>query len=249
MIANVSSSPMLVGTSLGGIMSARATLVGSNEVNPHEKFTKKWFEFEMLSSNERARVAIDDWLRDFSDEPIDLSFTNLRNANLSGVDLEGANLSDANLRDAKLGGANLDDVIFTGANLEGADFENASLCSACFSGTIFRRTSLVRTSFAHAKLCNADLSRQRLESAYFPGADLEGADVGMADFGEAKTLTPIQLFSVKNLERALLPRDLQAATEALRARKLAEANAAKLAEQHSMLEAIMDAVGASLKDG
>jgi len=62
-------------------------------------------------------------------ERADLSYADLRGANL-----RGANLSDANLRGANLRGANLSDANLRGANLSYADLSDANLSDANLSG-------------------------------------------------------------------------------------------------------------------
>jgi len=64
----------------------------------------------------------------------DLSYANLRNANLSYADLSYANLRNANLSYADLSYANLRDANLRNANLNGANFNNTELENAKFYG-------------------------------------------------------------------------------------------------------------------
>jgi hypothetical protein len=64
---------------------------------------------------------------DPEDKRLDLTNSNLRNANLYGAWLERANLERANLDGAWLKGANLDDAWLDGANLDGAWLDGANL--------------------------------------------------------------------------------------------------------------------------
>jgi hypothetical protein len=88
---------------------------------------------------------------------IDLSHTDLRNANLSGANLSraglwGANLStanlaDANLRKASLGGANLSYADLNGASLKNAylnwvNLRGAEIAGTDLTDTIFENTTL-----------------------------------------------------------------------------------------------------------
>ena len=84
-------------------------------------------------------------------ERANLSYADLRYANLSGADLSNANLSGANLRGADLSGANLSNANLRHADLSGADLSNANLSGA--------------------DLSNANLS----------GANLRGADLSFAN--------------------------------------------------------------------
>ena len=67
----------------------------------------------------------------------DLSGANLSNANLSGADLSFANLSNANLFGANLRGANLSDADLRGADLSGANLSNANLSGASMDQMIW----------------------------------------------------------------------------------------------------------------
>ena len=91
----------------------------------------------------------------------DLSWANLRGANLSEADLSWANLSEADLRGANLSGANL-----RGANLSGANLSWANLSGANLSGANLRG----------AYLSWANLSGANLRGAYLSWANLSGAN-------------------------------------------------------------------------
>jgi uncharacterized protein YjbI with pentapeptide repeats len=78
----------------------------------------------------------------------DLSYANLRGANLSGADLTGANLNVANL-----GGANL-----KGANLTGANLNLTNLTRANLTGANLTQTSLVFARLRQTTLDNANLT-------------------------------------------------------------------------------------------
>ncbi|EAK8454116.1 pentapeptide repeat-containing protein [Listeria monocytogenes] len=72
------------------------------------------------------------WLRNEGGKKADLSYANLRGANLSNADLSyanlrGANLSNADLSYANLRGANLSNADLSYANLRGADLSYAYL--------------------------------------------------------------------------------------------------------------------------
>ncbi|XOG12816.1 pentapeptide repeat-containing protein [Listeria monocytogenes] len=79
------------------------------------------------------------WLRDGYGERANLSYADLRRADLSGAnlsyaDLRRADLSGANLRRADLSGANLRRANLRGANLSGANLRGANLSGANLSG-------------------------------------------------------------------------------------------------------------------
>ncbi|EAC3455801.1 pentapeptide repeat-containing protein [Listeria monocytogenes] len=67
------------------------------------------------------------WLRGEGGEKADLSFANLRNANLSDANLRSADLRSANLRNANLSDADLRHTDLRHANLRCADLSDADL--------------------------------------------------------------------------------------------------------------------------
>jgi uncharacterized protein YjbI with pentapeptide repeats len=118
---------------------------------------------------------------------------NLQDAKLFKANLERANLSQAKLQDAVLGIANLREAILFRANLE-----RAFLCQAKLPDTDLREANLERTNFGGANLYRAILFRANLEranlrgailqEAVFSEAKLQGADFGNANLQYAKLL-------------------------------------------------------------
>ncbi|HHQ1313991.1 TPA: pentapeptide repeat-containing protein [Listeria monocytogenes] len=106
------------------------------------------------------------WLRDGYGERANLSYADLRRADLSCANLRGANLRGANLSYADLSCANL-----SGANLSYADLSCANLRGANLSGANLRV----------ANLSYADLSCANLRGANLSGANLSGANLSYAD--------------------------------------------------------------------
>src|SRR5215208_420585 len=103
-------------------------------------------------------------------EPLNLSWTYLRRANLSGADLAeagltGANLTRANLMEANLSGTQLKQANLSGANLGlanlgigGASLLGARLYGADLSGAYLRGAFLTSANLMEANLSGADLS-------------------------------------------------------------------------------------------
>ncbi|EAA0257790.1 pentapeptide repeat-containing protein [Listeria monocytogenes] len=111
------------------------------------------------------------WLRDGYGERANLSYADLRRADLRGANLSYANLSYADLRRADLSGANL-----RGANLSYADLRRADL-----SGANLRGANLRRANLSYADLSYADLSCANLRVANLSYADLSYANLRRAD--------------------------------------------------------------------
>ncbi|EAC4353575.1 pentapeptide repeat-containing protein [Listeria monocytogenes] len=93
------------------------------------------------------------WLRDGYGERANLSYADLRRADLSGANLRGANLSYADLRRADLSGANL-----RGANLRRANLSYADLSCADLSCANLRVANLSYADLSYANLRRADLN-------------------------------------------------------------------------------------------
>jgi|GEM_PF-574415 len=106
-------------------------------------------------------------------------------------DLREANLTWADLREANLGGAALGGADFRRADLRGAhlrradlgraDFRGAHLCGIYLSGAALSGADLREADLSGAHLDGADLSRVNLS-----GADLGGADLRRADLSHAR---------------------------------------------------------------
>jgi uncharacterized protein YjbI with pentapeptide repeats len=109
--------------------------------------------------------AWNDWRKQNSNVPVDLS-----GANLAGMDLRGADLGGL---DVDLTGAD-----FTGGNFSKANLNGATLIRAKLSGqhTLFIETSLI----------NANLSEAEGRGACFVLANLSGAALVQADFSGAQ---------------------------------------------------------------
>jgi hypothetical protein len=130
------------------------------------------------------------------DKFINLSGTDLRNADLRGAHLEKArlrrtNLTKAILRNTKFQSAKLTGAILNGAHLDPANFEKADLGGA---------------DLEKADLEGADLKRADLEKADLTEADLTGADLTEAILRGARGITNAELErQAYSLEGAIMP--------------------------------------------
>ncbi|EPE0821681.1 pentapeptide repeat-containing protein [Listeria monocytogenes] len=106
------------------------------------------------------------WLRDGYGERANLSYADLRRADLSYANLSYADLRRADLRRADLSGANLRRADLSGANLRGANLSYANLSYA---------------DLRRADLSGANLRRANLRGANLSGANLRGANLSYAD--------------------------------------------------------------------
>lgn len=118
---------------------------------------------------------------------LDLSFINVRYADLGGVNLTavvllGAVLDGSNLRGARMSYADLRQVSLKDADLTGADLRNADLT----------RATMERARLDKAQLTDALLIRANLTGASLKLADLTLTDATKADLSSA-TLNAAQL--------------------------------------------------------
>jgi uncharacterized protein YjbI with pentapeptide repeats len=148
---------------------------------------------------------------------LDLSFTNLHQANLVGGDfdrirlnnsiltqadlrrakLNSANLSNANLSDANLSSAQLNDT-----NLIQANITNANLSSTNLNEANLNKANLTDTILDGAQLINASLGNTNLTNAILIGANLRGATLSKSNLSKTD-LSGADLFST-NLSDANL---------------------------------------------
>ncbi|MEH2023057.1 nSTAND1 domain-containing NTPase [Nostoc sp.] len=148
--------------------------------------------------------------RDFSTvdlSRIELSSANIKGAYLSSTNFSSANLSNANLYGADLMGANLYDTNFNSANLTATNLYGADLSYAKIRDANLSRANLSRANFTTADLSRANftaanLSRADFTFANFSRAILVDANLGEADLSYAENLTPQQVKSAKNWDKA-----------------------------------------------
>ncbi|MBF0371761.1 MAG: pentapeptide repeat-containing protein [Magnetococcales bacterium] len=127
--------------------------------------------------------------REQTEYSIDLSGTDLREANLSQVKLTGATLSRTNLTKADLCGADfrwaklryvkLSEALLLNTNFSGSSLEEAEFIGAHLNSAQFNGAHLSGAKFSFAKLIGAD----------FDGADMTGASLIHTDLSETKGLT------------------------------------------------------------
>jgi hypothetical protein len=118
---------------------------------------------------------------------LDLSYVDMRGANLDNANLERAILYKVNLAGASLNRANLHKAVLTAANLAGASMREANLQQAIMGAA----------NLAGADLSNANLYQTNLFLANFHGAILDGANLCSANLREAN-LSNTKLESPQN---------------------------------------------------
>ncbi|MCW9680304.1 pentapeptide repeat-containing protein [Dolichospermum planctonicum UHCC 0167] len=163
----------------------------------------------------------------------------LRDLKLDGFDLSGINLQNAQLANASFQGSRLqcknhkECSSFRKANLYKAQFQNAHLSKIDFRETTLIDANLQKAYLEQATFQNASLYKANLEEAKIKGANFQGADLEntkfkdaiicddvfdqatssrkyiCANFIGAKNLTPEQVKSAKNWEKACYDPELR----------------------------------------
>jgi Pentapeptide repeats (8 copies) len=100
---------------------------------------------------------------------------------LSGTDLHDADLFEANLQGVGLNSANLPGALLVGANLQGADLIEANL-----QGANLNEANLRGALVSEANLQGANLAGANLQGAFLDGANLRGADLIGAKLVDAR---------------------------------------------------------------
>ncbi|MEM8697520.1 MAG: pentapeptide repeat-containing protein [Pseudomonadota bacterium] len=132
-------------------------------------------------------------LRDYEttkDYHLDLTHTNLQNANLGGARLEGAYLEGARLEGANLGVAHLEGANLGGAHLERADLGEAHLERAKLGGAHLEGADLVGAKLKSADLTRWHMARMRVRSADFTECTTLTQQGVNSAFGDAATILP-----------------------------------------------------------
>ncbi len=127
----------------------------------------------------------------------------LRQANLNYANLINANLTEANLSDAKLDRANLIQANLTNANLSStnlneANLNKANLTDAILDGAQLSNASLGNANLTNAILIGANLHGATLSKANLTKTDLSGADLTDVNLSDAN-LNKADFRKVKNL--------------------------------------------------
>ncbi|MBN3892169.1 MAG: pentapeptide repeat-containing protein [Nostoc sp. JL31] len=147
---------------------------------PQEKVTSKLSTKIRIDIQAALTVIVRrDANKDSANEQLDLSFTDMRGANLKGANLQQTNLYQANLAGANLYQANLAGAILSAANLEGANLYLANL-----EGAILSAANLEKANLSGANLHRASLYLASLHGAILNNAILDGANLRETKFSE-----------------------------------------------------------------
>ena len=129
----------------------------------------------------------------------DLRGASLNLANLSHANLNGANLTKVQLERANLIQADLSNTNLSSANLHEANLNKANLADAILDGAILTNTSLGNTNLTGAILIGANLRGATLSKANLTKADLSGADLYQVNLCGAN-LNKTDMRKIRNLD-------------------------------------------------
>jgi hypothetical protein len=136
-------------------------------------------QFEILKQGVQAW---NQWRKENISVTIDLSGSNLAEANLEGANFNSVNLYRANFREANLMRTNFNRADVSAAdlrkvNLSKASVRRAKLSNADLRKAVLRQVHFGKTDFLRADLRGADLSGSILEQAQFVNTKLQGANL------------------------------------------------------------------------
>lgn len=112
---------------------------------------------------------------------MDLSYYNLKDADLNGASLWGTNFSYANLENTNLQGIHADDAIFIEANLNDVQASHMQACNANFSNSIMTNWLTYDGKFYDSDLTNANLKNSELGGCEFNNCTLTNSNFENAD--------------------------------------------------------------------
>lgn len=146
-----------------------------------------------LDKLEILKGSVDDWneyRRVNPDEVIGYSGVDLSDTDLSNANLSGVALCNSNLRGVNFSGANLMWVDFSGSILRGVNFSGSFLKGSNFSGANLTRSLLTKADLRGAILKGLDFTDAMLTWSDFTGADLSNSTLhkallGKCDFSNA----------------------------------------------------------------
>ncbi|MEH2012711.1 nSTAND1 domain-containing NTPase [Nostoc sp.] len=146
---------------------------------------------------------------------VDFSGADLSSAYLNAVYLSGAYLIDANLNKADLSRADLSKADLSRTNLSKAYLNDANLNDANLSQSDLRGAYLIGTNLKDADFSGANLSGANLINANLINTDLSSANLSRADLSGAdlrypRNLTPGQVKSANNWDKAKYEKDFRA---------------------------------------
>lgn len=122
----------------------------------------------------------------------DLKHTDLRRTNLKRIELRNVELRRTDLSGVDLSGVDLSGIDLSGAKLIHSDLSGAKLIATDLSGVDLR----------NANLSGVDLSSADLSGVKLANADLSDAMLWDEKLGEAINLTPEQIKTAKNWQKA-----------------------------------------------
>lgn len=134
-----------------------------------------------------------------------LSQANLSQASLSRSDLTKADLSQANLEKTDFGNTYMPEAKLVDAKLSQANFSDATLTKGDFSGAKLNNANFTHSYMPEVNLQNADLSQANLSKAHLANSNVSGAN-----FKGVKNLTPEQIKSTRNWQKAKYDEEFRA---------------------------------------
>jgi uncharacterized protein YjbI with pentapeptide repeats len=230
---------LLTSLEKGVLISLALTLFKYFQEAPKRQQQDHYQAWEIINSahEQKASGGRIEALQDLNENGVELRDLVLDRANLSGIILDNGKLANTSFQNATLGcipvGRKEKCSTMRHANLYQAQFKNAYLSKIDFQETNLIDANLQKAYLKQAKLQNANLYLANLEEAELPGAKFQGANLENTNFKNAiicgnifdestsskkticanfigvKNLTPEQIKSAKNWEKACYDPELR----------------------------------------
>jgi uncharacterized protein YjbI with pentapeptide repeats len=166
------------------------------------KDDKRFPSSELLKngSNQTSGIKVDiqaaltvigrrDVSQDLTEEMLDLSYVDIRGANLDNANLQRVILYRANLAGVSLIRANLCGTVLSAANLAGANLSQANMVQG-----ILGAANLSSANLTEANLYQANLFLANLSSANLNGTNLDGANLRDANLDKTKLEVSVEAY-------------------------------------------------------
>ena len=195
----------------GVLISLIVSLIGYYQEAPKRKRQTHYQAWEIINGakgqpGSGGRIEA---LQELNKDQVSLRHVILDEADLSGINLNNALLIKASFKSAQLtcvtrDNGNRECTKIRNANLSYSNLQEANLFDADFQKSKFRYAKMQGAKLKNTKLQGADFEKAELQNVTFRGADLESAN-----FIGAKNLTPEQVKSAKNWEKACYDPELR----------------------------------------
>jgi uncharacterized protein YjbI with pentapeptide repeats len=197
---------LLTALEKGVLLSLAVTLVKYFQEAPKRQQQDHYQAWAIINSSigQKASGGRIEALEELNQDGVSLRHLNANEADLSGINLDKALLSNVRFEKAVLTCVETRKIKERCTTIRNADLSWGHL-----QGANFYKADLRKSIFWNAEMQETRLIRANLQGADFEKAKLDNAYINQANFIGAKNLTPEQVKSTKNWEKACYDRELR----------------------------------------